>query len=263
MARTDQDLAPDLLEILAGDDLLHRTGGITTWARWATYVVQPLCPRVAEANQVREVDLGGGGPEELLAEVEEVFPAAGIQAWQVRLDPRTRPRDLGSFLAARGYRERRDRFYQLECFPALPSLPIHVLETTEDAVLQDFEAIQDLLHTEHLDGEACVQLAELRKYRREAGLVREFVGYFGGQPAAVISMLQLGRMVRLKDLFVASAFAGAGVEKAILSMVLKARFAVGATWASILEGDVGGRGALLQELGFEDRGEISIFERAL
>lgn len=256
------DATPGLADLLTSDDLFHRTGGIASWTESATYIVQPACPRVAEANQVRLIALPDSLPHQaFLREMTELFAEHAIQSYQVHVDARTRPPDLAPFLAAAGLQEERDTLFLTSTPPPLPPLPVHVLETTEEAVLRDFEEIMDERNTETLDGEVCLQLADLRTFRREAGLLKHYVGYYEGHPAGVITLLQTGALVRVKDLIVSPSFSYSRVDQAILAMVLNARFAQGATLAGLFGRDADSNRVFLDTMGFRAVGGVLVYRR--
>ena len=256
------DATPGLGDLLTSDDLFHRTGGIASWTESATYIVQPACPRVAEANQARLIALPEGVTREcFFKELTDLFADHGVKSYQIHLDARTQPPDLGPFLVEKGLLEERDTLFLSDSPPPLPSLPVHVLETTEEAVHRDFEEIMDQRSTESLDGEVCLQLADLRTFRREAGLLKHFVGYYEGHPAGVITLLQAGSLVRVKDLLVSPSFAFSRVDQAILAMVLGARFAQGATQAGLFGRDADSNRIFLDTMGFRMVGEAWIYSR--
>ncbi len=262
MAGTQGGLAPPIQDILSSDDLYHRASGIASWTEMATYISQPGYPDLSEVNQARLIRIPPGKtPEDFLAEMEGVFADYGIRSFQVRVDPRTRPQDLGAFLAGKGFLEREDWIYVSDSVPDLPRLPIHILDATYEPVLRDFEQIHDRRNTQELDGVLCVQLAELRRFRRESGIVKEFVAYFEGKPAGAVTVLQGEKTLRVKDVAVDPLYQGSGVREAMLAMVVKDAFLRGAKTAGLFGEDLDFREDILERLGFRRAAPVAGYLR--
>lgn len=250
METTSGGLRADQAAILQSDDLFHRAGGIASWTESATYIVQPACPGLAIANQARLVELADGVTlEEFIGGTHKLFSEYGIGQYTIHLDTRSTPIGLGKGLIKKGFKETTIPVFTLESLPSVPGLPVHVLETNEEDVLRDFEEIHDNLNMASMDGELCMQYADLRRYRREAGLIREFVGYYRGQKAAVGSLLEVGPLMKLKDIRLDDEFAGLGVKQAMTAMIIITGFQSGANKAVIFEDDVESLD-LIQNMGF-------------
>ena len=262
MAGTQGGLAPPIEDILSTDDLYHRACGIASWTEMATYISQPDYPDLSEVNQARLIRIPPGKtPQDFLAEMEGVFRDYGVRSYQVRVDPRTVPSDLGAFLASRGFLEREDWIYLTESVPDLPRLPIHILDAAYEPVLRDFEQIHDRKNTQTLDGLLCVQLAEIRGFRRESGIVKEYVAYYEGKPAGAVTVLNGEKTLRVKGLAVDPLYQGAGVREAMLAMVVKEGFLRGAKAAGLFGEDLDFREDILARLGFERKAPVAGYLR--
>ncbi len=262
MAGTQGELAAPIEDILSMDDLYHRASGIASWTEMATYISQPGFPDLTEVNQARLIRIPPEKtPEDFLAEMEGVFKDYGIRSYQVRIDPRTRPADLGAFLSEKGFLEREDWIYVSLKVPDLPRLPIHILDAIYEPVLRDFEQILDRRNTQDMDGVLCVQLADMRRFRREAGVVKEFVAYYEGKPAGAVTVLQGEKTLRIKDVAVDPLYEGAGVREAMVAMVVKEGFLKGVKAAGLFGEDMEFREDILERLGFRRAAPVAGYLR--
>ncbi len=247
-------------DIFLTDDLWARAQGIASWTEKATYIVQPISPDLTGPNQVRTIGIEDpSGIPGFLKETREIFGQYGIKRYQIRIDERSRPRDLGKALLEEGFKEREDRVFVISNPPTLPQLPVHILEAEAGSVMRDFETINDRVNTVEMDAIGSIQMAEVRKFRRETGLLKEFVAYFKGEACCTICLIMDRDMIYLKELKMLGEFKGEGIERALISGLVIEYLSKGAKLAWTFTEDVGGEESLLTDLGFSPVASVASY----
>ena len=209
--------------------LFHRTE--VEWCRQiaeetvldcGTGFTNPQLGNVHDANQVLDASLAEGmAPADALAEVEAHYRGRGARCWKWVLNPalpsdRTEP--LGAHLANAGHTPGAyDIMY-------LGGQPAGVIEEVGD--LRIIPARASYRHARQLYEEASSrwqepQLVEAGMLHLEDPQTDSVLALKDGVAAALVSVLTVGEIGRIEDVFVAERFRGQGIGRTMMSRALE------------------------------------------
>ncbi len=201
-----------------------------------------------EANQLREVSLAEIPIERAWESCERFYDSLGLRCrrWSPMMGQEPAP--LEPFLAARNFHRDERQVMLLTAWTDVPA-PDDVRVVPARAVRAAY-------------GGLCGDLADMALEHLDDPQLDMFAALVDNRPAGSLGLYQVGDIGRIRDLRVASAHRGRGVEAALMKHVLALtrRLLLRAVCAECAADDADAR-ALYDRCGFSPAGSIVRFER--
>ena len=255
------DTAELLRTALAFQRVWVETGAEVRRTPFGAVVRDSRYPLIHMANLAWVERLPRGGIEEILAEQDATFEGTPVRHRNVVFEDAQVAFENQEAFAARGFRPLADLTMARVGLPACITNPdLAVREVGNDAPEDDYRRLRMRLF-EGVGYEA-EEARQLRAFARERGGVvglREFVGYYRGEPAGTISLWPRGRFGFISDVATMPEFRGKGVARTMLFDVSKRAINAGCEYSLLFTDLFDSPQVMYKTLGYQPVGEVRSF----
>lgn len=199
--------------------LLARTGADQIDLEVATCFVNSNRPGVGMANFAAEVRMGQSGPDEVLNRIEAHFASAGTMCHQLLGNDTDWPGDLARHAEARGYRRSVGRVYLLRQYALPGSIRSDLQIIPARAAYRQLRPFFELASTEQhaLDEAAAGDYAEAFIDHLDEPRQEMFLGRLDGEPVGVVSLVTLGQIGVIENVYTVPEARSQGVATTLLA----------------------------------------------
>ncbi len=237
------------------------TGSEITRTPWGAILRDDRFPLIHMANLAWVERLPRDAIEPVLADLDAAFEGTDVAHRNVVLEDAQVAFESQEAFAARGFRPMADLVMARVGLPACITNPdLVVREVGVDATEEPYRRMRmRLFEGVGYPAEECRQLYEVARQRGETLGVKEYVGYYKGEPAGTIALWPRGRFGLIEDVATMPEFRNRGVARTMLFEVSKRALSEKCEYTVLFTDPFDSPQVMYKTLGYLPVGEIRSF----